>query len=293
MICDICPRECRAERSELDGGGLCGCGMNALVARAAAHFGEEPCISGTRGSGAVFFGGCSLRCVFCQNAQISRKPFGKILDANGLRAVIDKLAQSGVHNINLVSGTHFTPLIASALEKPLGIPVVWNSSGYEKPETLRLLENMVQIYLPDMKYSDAALASRYSGAHDYPETAKAAILEMYRQVGDYELDGDGLLKKGVVIRHLALPGALDNTRGVIDWVGSTFRKGAVLFSLMGQYTPCGELTDSPELKRPLYKREYEKLCDYLYESGIEDGFVQQLSSAKKDFIPAFDLTGVE
>ncbi len=293
MICELCPRRCRAERTADKPGGACGCETTARIARAALHFGEEPCISGTRGSGTIFFCGCSLGCVFCQNADISRGMTGKVVDSQRLQAIFGELAAQGAHNLNLVTPTHYTEAILSAfsLGKPR-IPVVWNSSGYERPQTLRRLEGAVQVFLPDLKYSDPAAAARYSHSPDYFEAAKAAILEMYRQTGPVQLDADGLLKRGVLIRHLILPGNLQNTFGVIDWIRNTFQDGEVLFSLMAQYTPIGDLSAYPEISRPLSPQEYEAAQDYLFGSGWEDGFIQDLEAAGPDFIPDFDMTGV-
>ena len=262
------------------------------MARAALHFWEEPCISGTRGSGAVFFSGCSLRCVFCQNQEISAGGFGKDISVERLREIFDELIARGAHNINLVNPTHFAGAIAEALDKPLPVPVVYNSGGYDRVETLRMLDGKVQVYLPDMKYAQAELGARYARADDYPEFAKAAIQEMVRQTGPYQLDENGMLVSGVLIRHLVLPGHLQNTRQVIDWVAQTCAPGTVLFSLMSQYIPCGDLSHTPELNRRLTKREQDAAEDYLFAAGIEDGFVQERASAKQEYIPAFDLTGV-
>ncbi|MDD6189195.1 MAG: radical SAM protein [Clostridiales bacterium] len=290
--CTLCPRKCSADRA---GGktGVCGAGEKILVARAAAHYWEEPCISGEKGSGAVFFSGCSLKCVFCQNYEISSGMKGREVTVVQLRDIFRRLADSGVHNINLVNPTHFAAAIAEALEQPPGIPVVYNCGGYESVETLKMLEGKVQIYLPDMKYSDNAAARRYSGAGDYVETAKAAILEMYRQTGDYVLDDAGMLRSGVVIRHLILPGLLENSRGVIDWVDDTFLPGSVLFSLMSQYTPCGRAAEFPEINRRLTAEEYGKIQAYMDRSGIMDGFFQDMESAGEEFIPDFDFTGID
>ncbi len=293
MICELCPRRCRAERTESLPGGICGCETTARIARAALHFGEEPCISGTRGSGTVFFCGCSLGCVYCQNAEISRAPAGKTVSPGRLHEIFLELAARGAHNVSLVTATHYTDAVLAALR--LGrppVPIVWNSSGYERVESLRRLEGSVDIYLPDLKYSRPDTAARYSHATDYFETAKAAILEMARQTGPCVFDSDGLLRRGVLIRHLILPGRLDDTRGVIDWVRETFPNGEALFSLMAQYTPVGDLRGFPEINRTLTPAEYEAAQRYLFDSGIEAGFIQDPDSAGTDCIPAFDLTGV-
>ena len=286
MICSICPRGCAAERDVRPG--WCGMGEKPVVARAAPHFWEEPCISGTRGSGAVFFAGCNLRCVFCQNHEISALRKGTEVSVERLREIFAGLKAQGVHNLNLVTGTHFAHAVAQALEYDPGLPVVWNCGGYESVGTLRALEGKVQIYLPDMKYSDGALAAKLSGAGDYPETAKAAIREMFRQTGPYELDDEGMLKKGVLIRHLVLPGELENTFGVLDWIADTFREGDVLVSLMGQYTPNG--VGGPD--RRLRPEEYRRAADYMLGLGLYEGYTQELESAREEYTPPFDGTGV-
>lgn len=266
---------------------------NPVVARAGVHLWEEPCISGSRGSGTVFFSGCSLRCVFCQNYQISWEKFGAEISVQRLRDIFLELADRGVHNINLVNPTHFALPIAQALEQPLPIPVVYNSSGYEKVETLRMLEGKIQIYLPDMKYSDNEAAMRYSSAPDYFETAKAAIAEMFRQVGPYRMDPSGeLMEQGLIVRHLILPSHLRNTYGVIDWFAETFGPGDAMLSLMSQYIPSGRAADFPRINRPITAREYHKAEDYLFASGIEDGFLQSRKAASESFVPVFDLEGV-
>lgn len=228
MICTLCPRRCGAVRTEARGEGFCGMPALPVVARAALHHWEEPSISGSSGSGTVFFSGCVLGCVFCQNGSISHGGFGKTVTVERLREIFEELIAQGAHNINLVSPTLYAHVIREALEDPLPVPVVWNTGGYERVETLRSLEGKVQIWLPDLKYADGDLAARYSGAADYFPVAADAILEMYRQAGDYVLE-DGLLRRGVVIRHLLLPGALDNAKRVMDWVAEHFRPGQVLF----------------------------------------------------------------
>ena len=290
--CSLCPRRCGADRAAGQTG-FCGAPETPVVARAAPHFGEEPCISGTRGSGAVFFAGCNLRCVFCQNYALSRNQLGREITVQRLRDIFLELRDQGVHNINLVTPSHDARAIAQALDGlELGVPVVWNSSGYESVETLRMLEGLVQIYLPDLKYADAALATRYSAAPDYPETARAAILEMFRQTGPFRMDGDGLLQSGVLIRHLILPEQGDNSRRVIDWVSDTFEPGDVLFSLMSQYTPMGELSAFPELRHTVSPALNAAIYAHLLDSRIEDGFYQDLEAATGELIPKFDGTGV-
>lgn len=293
FICNLCPRKCNIQRKALtdSGKGFCNMGENPVIARAALHFWEEPPISGTNGSGTIFFSGCNLKCVFCQNEDISSGCFGKEITVKRLREIYFELINQGAHNINLVTGTHFINAIAKSLEEPLPVPVVYNCGGYENINSLKLLENKVQIYLPDLKYSDDELALKYSDAPDYFETATNAIKEMFRQVGKCEFDEDGIMTKGVIIRHLILPNNLQNTKNVIDWVKSNFNDGDVLFSLMSQFTP-NKMCKIPELSRRLTQEEYNEIEEYLFDSGIEDGFMQELSSAKEEYIPPFNLKGV-
>lgn len=293
-ICFECPRECGANRSDAPSG-FCRSPESAVVCRAAPHFGEEPCISGTRGSGAIFFAGCNLRCVFCQNREISRgSQVGKAVTPERLREIITELCDSGVHNINLVTPNHYSNAILRVLNGfDPGIPLVWNSSAYEKAETLRRFEGRIDIYLPDMKYSDPVLAGRYSMAPDYPEKSKAAISEMFRQVGPCRFDENGLMTRGVIVRHLMLPGALDNTLGVIDWFSGAFPRGSVMFSLMSQYTPPPESLDNfPELGRTVSALEYDAAVSYLKLCGLELGYTQELGSATEELLPDFDCTGL-
>ncbi len=289
MICTLCPRQCRAIRTDTSGAGYCGMPALPTAARAGLHFWEEPCISGTGGSGAVFFSGCVLGCIFCQNGKISRDRFGKVLAPEKLRQIFEDLITQGAHNINLVSPTPYVPAILEALDTPLSVPVVWNTGGYERVETLRTLENKVQVWLPDLKYVDSALSARYSRAADYFAFASAAILEMYRQTGDYVLE-NGLLKRGVLIRHLLLPGALENAKAVMDWIARTFRPGQVLFSLMSQYTP--QPGADGLLSRRVTGSEYRAALAYLHNLGISDGYCQDSSSARAEYTPDFDLTGL-
>ena len=286
-ICTDCPRSCGVPR----GRGFCACGEAVRVARAAPHFGEEPCVSGVRGSGTVFFSGCNLRCVFCQNYEISTGGYGKELSVSELRDVLLRLRDQGVHNISLVTGSHYVRQIAQALDGlELGVPVIWNSSGYDSVESLRRLEGLVQVYMPDLKYRSSLLAASYSAAPDYPEVAVAAIDEMLRQTGPFELDEDELLVRGVLIRHLVLPGELDNSFDVIDLVAQRWPGDQVLFSLMSQFTPTAHCP--PALRRTLNVEEYARCKSYLDLSGIENGFFQELSAAGTEMIPDFDLTGV-
>lgn len=293
-VCNDCPRHCGALRTDENGAGFCASPSALRVARAAPHFGEEPCISGVRGSGAIFFTGCNLRCVFCQNHEISRGVGGRQLTAAELRDVMLRLRDEGVHNINLVTPSHYARQIAEALSGlELGIPVVWNSSGYDSVESLRMVEGLVQIYMPDFKYSDAELARRYSAAPDYPETAMAAVAEMFRQVGPYELDSDGMLKRGLLIRHLILPGQELNTKDVISFVEDSFGSGDVLFSLMSQYTPMPGLEGFPELCGRVDAQTNRRLISYMARHGISEGYWQEPESATDEMIPDFDLTGVQ
>ena len=289
MICTLCPRRCGAERTETAGHGFCGMPAGLRVARAALHLWEEPPLSGTRGSGTVFFSGCTLRCCYCQNREISAGGFGRAITTGRLREIFEELIAQGAHNINLVTPTHFLPWILPALEPKLPVPVVYNCGGYESVETLRLLEGKVDVYLPDLKYADAALAARLSAAPDYFPAATAAIREMFRQTGPYVME-DGLLKRGVMIRHLVLPGQLDNTRRCIDWVAQTFSPGQVLFSLMSQYTP--QPGSEGPLGRHVTAGEYRSAVAYMKNCGITDGFTQERTAAREEYTPPFDLTGV-
>ena len=260
-----------------------------MVARAGLHLWEEPCVSGARGSGAVFFSGCVLRCVYCQNHAISHENFGKPVSVERLREIFWELIGKGAHNINLVSPTPFAPAIREALAEPLPVPVVWNTGGYERVETLRSLEGKVQVWLPDLKYVDSGMSRDLSGAADYFDAASAAIEEMVRQTGDYVLEA-GLLKRGVLIRHLMLPGRLENTKAVLDWVAETFRPGQVLLSLMAQYTP--QPWAEGLLSRRVTGAEYRAALRYMENLGITDGYCQDAASARAEYTPDFDLTGV-
>ena len=289
MICAICPRRCMARRDAQAGEGFCGLPATPVVARAGLHLWEEPCVSGVRGSGAVFFSGCVLRCVYCQNHAISHENFGKPVSVERLREIFWELIGQGAHNINLVSPTPFAPAIREALAEPLPVPVVWNTGGYERVETLRSLEGRVQVWLPDLKYVDSGMSRDLSGAADYFDAASAAIEEMVRQTGDYVLE-DGLLKRGVLIRHLMLPGQLENTKAVLDWVAETFRPGQVLLSLMAQYTP--QPGAEGLLSRRVTGAEYRAALRYMENLGITDGYCQDAASARAEYTPDFDLTGV-
>lgn len=294
--CNDCPRSCGIiRRVNTDGQGTTGvCGMPLLpvLARAAIHNWEEPCISGQRGSGTVFFSGCSLHCCYCQNYKLSTENFGREISIQRLREIYQELLAQGVHNINLVNPTHFVRSIGASLTPRLPVPVVYNSSGYERIESLRLLEGKIAVYLPDLKYSDSTCARELSAADDYFAVTTKAIKEMYRQVGCYEMNAEGILKKGLIIRHLVLPGRLQNTFGVIDWVAANFPPHSILFSLMGQYLPQGRAAAFSELDRCLTSEEYQRAEEYLLASGIEDGFVQELTAASAEYIPTFNLEGI-
>ena len=293
MLCNDCPRRCGADREFDKAGGVCRSPLTPVIARAAPHFGEEPCISGERGSGTVFFSGCNLRCVFCQNRDISRRSAGKPVTVERLRDIFLELQDEGVHNINLVTAAHFIRPVTEALEgAKLSIPVVWNSSGYESVESLRRLEGLVQVYMPDLKYLDPKLSLRYSAAKDYPEVAVSAIAEMYRQRGRFVLDDEDMLVSGVLVRHLILPGARENSEKVIRFIAENYPGDRVLFSLMCQYTPMPGLEKYPELQRTVTASENDALCRYMEDCGIECGFFQEPESATDEMIPDFDLTGV-
>lgn len=299
MLCNLCPHNCNVDRPPSPGApgtlGFCRCYSAPKAARAALHFWEEPVISGTKGSGTVFFSGCTLQCVFCQNSDISTLGRGWEVTADKLRRIYQDLIQKGAHNINLVTPTQYLPTILESLTPKLPVPVVYNCGGYEKTETLQKLEGKVQIYLPDLKYYSDGPAVQYSHAPHYFAIATKAILEMFRQTGPYEIDEKtGLMKKGVIIRHLILPGHTEDSKKIIDWVADTFRPGDVCFSLMRQYVPCGKVSayQYPELNRTLTDEEYQEVEDYLFATPIEDGFVQEAPSADSKFIPAFDGTGI-
>jgi len=291
MVCRQCPRECGALRTGTAGEGACRMPETPVVARAALHHWEEPPISGQNGAGTVFFSGCSLGCVFCQNEAISHRDFGRPVTVPQLRGIFRQLTAQGAHNIDLVNPTHYAHAVARALEEPLPVPVVWNSGGYDRVETLRMLEGKIQIYLPDLKYAGEVPAARYSGAPDYPQAARRAILEMFRQVGPCVTE-DGLLKRGVVIRHLLLPGRVGEAKAVMDWVAEQFAPGEVLFSLMGQYVPWGRAGEFPEINRRLRSSELRTAEDYMAALGLE-GFAQDAGAAEADYIPSFDLTGLD
>ncbi len=290
MICTLCPRNCGAERTAENGAGVCRMGTQPKIARAALHMWEEPCISGTRGSGAVFFSGCGLRCVFCQNEAISQQGEGKIVTPARLAEIFRELEAQGAHNINLVTAAHFVPAVLEALNlyRP-NIPIVYNSSGYESIETLRMLSDVVDIYLPDYKYIDPNMAAMLSGARDYPEVAFAAIAEMIRQTGAPVYDENGMMQRGTLIRHLVLPGLTGDSMKILTRIRDEFP--GIPVSLMGQYTPCGRALSMPGMDRKIKKKEYARVLAHMEAIGL-DGYRQELGSADGAFIPSFDETGV-
>lgn len=293
--CRLCPRNCKVNRNKGQTG-YCGASEELVVARAALHMWEEPCISGTSGSGAVFFSGCPMRCKFCQNYQIAASKRGKAISVERLAQIFLELQEKGAANINLVTPTHYTPHIIEALDiarsNGLHLPIVYNTSGYEKPETLKRLEGYVDIYLPDFKYMDSALAKEYSNAPDYPEYAKSALEEMVRQTGTLKMDErTGMALSGVIVRHLVLPGHVKNSKAVLRYLYETYGD-RIYISIMNQYTPMPQVKEHKTLSRKVTKREYEKVMDYALKLGIENGFFQEGDVAEESFIPEFDNEGV-
>ena len=280
--CQLCPRCCGVNRAAGETG-YCRCPAGALVAKAMLHKWEEPVLAGEKGSGAIFFGGCTLGCVYCQNRAISGGPVGKALDSAGLRTMMEDLIAQGAENIDLVTPTHYLPTILPALEPKLPVPVVYNCGGYERVETLKLLEGKVDIYLPDLKYADNRLAKALSGAPDYFRVAAAAIREMVRQTGPVQWENDRV-KRGVIVRHLILPGFVDNSLRVLDWLGENFAPGEILVSLMRQYTPMPGLP--APLNRPITDEEYDSVLSWMYLNDLE-GFTQEEGAADSSFIPDF------
>lgn len=280
--CNLCPRQCGVNRRAGERG-FCGCPDTALVAKTMLHKWEEPALAGSGGSGAIFFGGCTLGCRFCQNAAISASAVGKPMDSRQLRQAMEDLVAQGAENIDLVTPTQFLPTILPALQPKLPVPVVYNCGGYERAETIASLEGLVDIYLPDLKYSSNSLAARLSGAEDYVSVAQNAIREMVRQTGPVEWQGEKITK-GVIIRHLILPGCVDNSLGVLDWIGENFAPGQVLVSLMRQYTPMGNL--SAPFDRRVSQEEYEAVLSWMYLNNLE-GFTQEAEAADAGFIPDF------
>lgn len=292
--CKLCPRNCGANRLG-EKRGFCGAGEKIRVARAALHYWEEPCISGDIGSGTVFFSYCTLKCVFCQNYNISQCSWGKEITIERLAEIFIELQDKGALNINLVTPTHYVPQIIEAIkiakENGLRLPIVYNSSGYEKVETIKLLRGYIDVYLPDMKYFDTKYSSKYSKAKDYFSYAKDAINEMVNQVEEVKFDENGIIQKGVIIRHLMLPGLLFDSKKIIDYIYNTYGN-KVYISIMNQYTPLDHVKDYPELNRPLNKKHYESLIDYALNLGVQNGFIQEEGTDKESFIPLFNFEGV-
>ena len=291
--CRLCPRNCGADRWK--GKGYCGVGAEVKIARAALHMWEEPCISGKEGSGAIFFSGCSLGCDYCQNRSISRGERGKAVTVEKLAEIMISLQEQNANNINLVTAGHYAPQTAEALylakEKGLRIPVVYNSSGYEKPETLRLLSGLVDVFLPDFKYLSPELSRKYSRAEDYGARAKEALKEMLRQTGSPCFDERGMIERGVIVRHLLLPGHVEESKRVVEYLYKTYGN-QIYISIMNQYTPMPAMAKDPLLSRRVTKREYDRLVDYALSLGVEQGFIQEGETAKESFIPEFNGEGV-
>ena len=303
--CNLCPRMCNVNRHT--GTGYCLMTDRLKVARAALHMWEEPCISGERGSGAVFFSGCTLRCVFCQNYKIAAAKVGKYITVDELADIMLRLQNNQANNINLVTPTHYAGQIAEALikakDRGLKIPVVYNTSAYENVDTLKIMDGLVDVYLPDFKYMDGKLALKYSNSGNYPETAKAALREMVRQTGTPDMYGDddtlvrdgyvesGIMKKGVIVRHLILPGYTKESRNVIKYLYDTY-KNDIYISIMNQYTPLEHVKLYKELCRKVTKKEYDKVVDYAIDIGVTNAFIQEGGTAKESFIPEFDFTGL-
>ena len=292
--CLLCPRKCGINRSTGQTG-VCGVSSEIKVARAALHYWEEPCISGKRGSGAVFFSGCSLHCVFCQNREISDGKEGKVISKDRLSDIFMELEGKGANNINLVTPGQYIPDIVWAVNdaksRGMKLPIIYNTSGYENVTDLKLLEGIVDVYLPDFKYMDSTLSARYSRAKDYPSVAKKALSEMVRQQPDVVIDdATGLIQKGVIVRQLLLPGHVNDAKAVLKYLYDTYHDH-VYISMMSQFTPIA-LKDYPEINRTVTRREYERLVDYALEIGITNAFIQEGDVAKDSFIPAFDCEGV-
>lgn len=291
--CRLCPRNCEIDRNVSTG--FCGSKNQISAARAALHFWEEPCISGTKGSGTIFFSGCTLKCCFCQNHEISTGKIGKEITSTHLEEIMLSLQEQGAHNINLVTATQFLPWIIPALDAikhRLHIPVVYNCGGYEKPEIIDLLKDYVDIYLPDLKYYDSALSARYSKAPDYFEKAQKAILRMTEQIGKPILDSEGIMLRGVIIRHMILPGCKNDSIALLHWIKENLPKDQYLISLMSQYTPFYKSCDYPEINRRITTYEYNKVLDEAIRLGLTNGFMQEKSSAKEEYTPPFDLEGI-
>lgn len=289
MICNQCPRKCNVDRENALG--YCKAPNAYKLARASLHFWEEPCISGKNGSGTVFFSGCNLGCVFCQNYEISHNCKGVEVSEERLIRIFEHLVDEGANNINLVNPTHYAVQLAHTLKKyKPPVPVVYNTSGYDSIDTLRLLDGLVDIYLPDFKYIRNDKALRYSRAEDYPQFAMPALREMKRQVGDDVFDENGIMKRGMIIRHLVLPSNTNSSIQALDYLAENF--GDTYISVMAQYVPCADLSDYKEINRKITEREYDKVVNHILDLGLEKVFLQTLESATEDYIPDFDLSGI-
>lgn len=290
FICNTCPRQCNIDRDKAVG--VCGVPSEYKVARAALHFWEEPCISGDRGSGTVFFSGCAMKCVFCQNYEISKKAFGKIIKEERLIKIFKELEAKGAHNINLVNPTHYSPQLFKTLKKyKPSVPVVWNTGGYDSVETIRQSDGTVDIFLTDIKYANDSVALKYSGVKDYFNTATSAVLEMQKQVCENIFDEYGIMQKGLIVRHLVLPGNVSQAFRVMDWIKANLPSDTVI-SLMSQYTPCARASEFPTINRKLSEREYNLVLDYAEKLDFENVFIQEPESSSTEFIPDFDLSGI-
>ncbi len=285
-LCALCPRNCAAERNPMEGSGFCRMGLDPVIARAAPHFWEEPCISGTRGSGTVFFTGCVLRCAYCQNGEISHRLLGKRISVQELADVFKRLEGEGVHNINLVTPTHFVPTILSAFDlyRP-DIPIVWNTGGYEKVDTLQLLDGIVDVYLPDLKHFSAAMGKLCAGAPDYFEYASQTIIEMCRQTGPAVYDTNGLMQKGTLVRHLILPGLTGESIKLLDWIAENLPFSTPI-SLMRQYVPMNDVK-IPGLDRRITEKEYKRVRDHMLSLGLP-GYEQEAEAANAAYVPPFE-----
>lgn len=289
FICNQCPRRCGADRDIKTG--VCGVNTGYKVARAALHYWEEPCISGEKGSGTVFFSGCSLKCVYCQNYRISSECYGKEITEDRLIEIFRELEARGANNINLVNPTHYTVQLASTLSKyKPSVPVVYNTGGYDSVESLKMLDGLVDIYLTDMKYVSPSVSLKYSKAADYFDVCSAAVREMKRQQGT-DVFENGLMKKGLIIRHLVLPGNVSQAMRTIDWIKDNLPIDTVI-SLMGQYIPCAKAAEYPTINRKLSEREYNLVLEYAEKLGFENVYIQELDSSSEEFVPDFDLSGV-
>ncbi len=292
MICEQCPRKCRVDRISGEKG-FCAMPYNPVVARASLHEWEEPCISGENGSGTIFFSGCSLKCVYCQNYEISHENFGKEITEEKLVSIMNELIEKGAHNINFVNPTHYSHTILNVLKNNrFSVPIVYNCSGYESVETLKKLEKFIDIYLTDLKYYTPSVSKKYSSCEDYFDVAKEAVKEMKRQIPEDVFDENGLMKKGVIIRHLVLPNNLGETEKILSFIKNNLPENTYV-SLMSQYLPYGKAKEYPELSRKLTDREYKRAEDYLFFSEIENGYLQEKSSSSEEFIPEFNLEGVK